>query len=185
MSDLEPADREGRELVLRRRLEECDAKRARYRELLEVNSEITSAAAWIAEVERERRNVERDLGRKPTPRQHTKNEIKALVRQLEDIVGTVAKADPEDKRAVYDELGVNLTYHQDGRVHVAARARVLRDRVGGTSWTERQRRRFTRFSTLRDASYAKRSGGQSTEPEGTTHSHRCPVTAEIRSKSAS
>jgi hypothetical protein len=99
--------------------------------LLEVNSEITSAAAWIAEVERERRNIERDLGRKPTPRKHTKNEIKALVRQLKDIVGTLASADPEDKRAVYDELGVNLTYHQDGRVHVAAGARVLRDRVGG------------------------------------------------------
>lgn len=85
--------------------------------------------------ERERRNIERDLGRKPTPRKHTKNEIKALVCQLKDIVGTLANADPEDKRAVYDELGVNLTYHQDGRVHVAAGARVLRDRVGGAIHT--------------------------------------------------
>jgi hypothetical protein len=91
----------------------------------------------IAEVERERRSIERDLGRKPTPRKHTKNEIKGLVRQLKDIVGTLANADPEDKRAVYDELGVNLTYHQDGRVHVAAGARVLRDRVGGPSSTRR------------------------------------------------
>ena len=95
------------------------------------DSEITSAAAWIAEVERERRSIERDLGRKSTPRKHTKNEIKALIRQLKDIVGTLAAAGPEDKRAVYDELGVNLTYHQDGRIHVAAGSRVLRDRVGG------------------------------------------------------
>ncbi|MDP9333981.1 MAG: recombinase family protein [Actinomycetota bacterium] len=131
VSDLDPQDHEGRELDLRRRLKECDAKLARYRALLEVNSEITSAATWIAEVERERRSIERDLGRKPTPRKHTKNEIKALVRQLKDIVGTLAKADPEDKRAIYDELGVNLTYHQDGRVHAAAGAHVLRDRVGG------------------------------------------------------
>src|SRR5579859_3734604 len=65
------------------------------------------------------RNIERDLGRKPTRRKHTKNEIKALVRQLKDIVGTLANAHPEDKRALYDELGVDLTYHQDGRVHVA------------------------------------------------------------------
>lgn len=36
-----------------------------------------------------------------------------------------------DKRAIYDELGVNLTYQPDGRVHVAAGARVLRVRVGG------------------------------------------------------
>jgi hypothetical protein len=76
-------------------------------------------------------------GRKPTPRKHTKNEIKALVRQLKDIAGTLANADPEDKRAIYDELGVNLTDHQDGRVHVAAGARVLRDRVGGSSRTVR------------------------------------------------
>jgi site-specific DNA recombinase len=131
VSDIEPPDNQGRELDLRRRLKECDAKLSKYRELLEVNSEITSAATWIAEVERERRSIERDLGRKPTPRKHTKNEIKALVRQLKDIVGTLANADPEDKRAIYDELGVNLTYHQDGRVHVAAGARVLRDRVGG------------------------------------------------------
>jgi len=92
-------------------------------------------ATWIAEVERERRSIERDLGRKPTSRKHTKNEIKALVRQLKDVVGALANADPEDKRAIYDELGVNLTYHRDGRVHVAAGAHVLRDRVGGGTRT--------------------------------------------------
>ncbi len=131
VSDLDPEDGEGREFDLRRRLKECDAKLARYRALLEHDSEITVVATWIAEVERERKSLERDLGRKPTPLKHTKNEIKALVRQLKDIVGALADADPEDKRAIYDELGVNLTYHQDGRVHVAAGSRVLRDRVGG------------------------------------------------------
>src|SRR5450432_2959281 len=30
--------------------------------------------------------IERDLGRMPTPRRHTTNEIRALVRQLKDIV---------------------------------------------------------------------------------------------------
>src|SRR4051812_28255188 len=66
VSDLDPSDADGRELDLRRRLKECDAELARYRELLEVDNEITSAATWIAEVERERRSIERDLGRKPT-----------------------------------------------------------------------------------------------------------------------
>ena len=33
------------------------------------------------------------------------------MRQLKDIVAVLADADPEDKRAIYDELGVNLTYH--------------------------------------------------------------------------
>jgi hypothetical protein len=38
-------------------------------------------------------------------------EIKALVREIKDIVSVLADADPEDKRAIYDELGVNLTHH--------------------------------------------------------------------------
>ena len=63
----------------------------------------------------------------------TNAEIKALVRQLKDIAAVLADADPEDKRAIYDELGVNLTYHPDGRVHVGAGARVLGVRVGGPS----------------------------------------------------
>ncbi len=125
VSDLEPEDDEGRQLDLRRRLRERDAKLARYRALLEQDADITVVATWIGEVERERKGLERELGRKPTTRKLTKSEIKALVRQLKDIVAVLADADPEDKRAIYDELGVNLTYHPDGRVHVGAAGRVL------------------------------------------------------------
>lgn len=49
------------------------------------------------------------------------------------MVESLAGADPADKRNIYDELGVDLTYHQDGRVHVAAGVHVLRDRVGGAT----------------------------------------------------
>jgi hypothetical protein len=69
---------------------ECDTKLARYRELLEQDADITVAATWIAEVERDRRVL-----------------------------------------ANYDELGVNLTYHPDGRVHVGAGAHGFGVRVGG------------------------------------------------------
>ncbi len=120
-----------RDLELRRQLEECDAKLTKYRALLEHDSDIAIAATWIAETERERRSLERELGRKPTARKLTKNEIKALVVQLRDIVAVLADADPLDKQAIYEELGVNLTYYPDGRVRVAAGARVLRVRVGG------------------------------------------------------
>ena len=51
----------------------------------------------------------------------------------------LADADPADKRAVYDELGVNLTYYPDGRAHVAAGSRVLGVRVGGAHWTRTTR----------------------------------------------
>jgi hypothetical protein len=82
-------------------------------------------------VERERKRLKRELGRKPTSRKLTATEIKTLVRQLKDIVAVLADADPEDKRAIYDELGVNLTYHPDGRVHVGVGGGVLGVRVGG------------------------------------------------------
>jgi hypothetical protein len=45
-------------------------------------------------VERERKRLERELGRMPTARKLTKAEIKALVRQLKDIVAVLADADP-------------------------------------------------------------------------------------------
>jgi site-specific DNA recombinase len=130
-SDVEPEEDEGRQLDLRRQLKECDAKLARYRALLEHDGDITVVATWIAEVERERKGLERDLGRKPTARKLTTDEIKALVRQLKDIVAVLADAEPADKRAIYDELGVNHTYYPDGRVHVGAGGRVLGVRVGG------------------------------------------------------
>jgi hypothetical protein len=75
VSDLEPEDAEGRQLDLRRQLKECATKLARYRELLAQDANITVAATWIADVERERKGIERDLGLKPTARKLTKLEL--------------------------------------------------------------------------------------------------------------
>ena len=134
-SDIEPEEEPGRELVLRRQLKECEAKLAKYRALLEQQPDITIVGSWIAEVERERKRLERDLGRKPTTRKLTTNEIKALVGQLKDIVAVLAEASPADKRAIYDELGVNLTYDPETKtVRAGAGApHVLRVGVGGES----------------------------------------------------
>ncbi len=74
-----PDDHGARDLELRRQLKECDAKLSKYRAFLEHDSDITIAATWIAEIEQERRRLERELGRKPTPHKLTENEIKALV----------------------------------------------------------------------------------------------------------
>jgi hypothetical protein len=94
----DPLGDELRVLDLRRQLKECDAKLARYRQLLEQDANIAVVATWIAEVE---------------------------------LVAVLADADPADKRAIYDELGVNLPYHPSGRVQVGAGGRVLGVRVGG------------------------------------------------------
>ena len=114
-------------------MKDCDAKLTKYRALLEQQPDITTVGSWIAEVERERKRLERELGRKPTTRKLTTNEIKALIGQLKDIVAVLADASPEDKRAIYDELGVNLTYHPETKMARAGAGapHVLRVGVGG------------------------------------------------------
>jgi hypothetical protein len=108
VSDLEPEDDEGRELDLRRQLKECDTKLAHYRHFSSrtptspwsrVGSARSSAIAGGSSV---------SSAAKPAVRKFTKAQIKALVRELKDIVAVLADADPDDKRAIYDELGVNL-----------------------------------------------------------------------------
>ena len=120
-----------------RQIKDCNAKLTKYRALLEQQPDITTVDSWIAEVESERKRLERELGRKPTTRKLTTNEIRALVSQLKDIVAVLADASPEDKRAIYDELGVNLTYHPESKtVRAGAGApHVLRVGVGGTTQT--------------------------------------------------
>jgi hypothetical protein len=49
---------------------------------------------------------------------------RALVASLRDITATLAAADPADKTAVYEEMGIDVTYHQDGQVLVESRPRV-------------------------------------------------------------
>ncbi|GAC1602031.1 MAG: recombinase family protein [Acidimicrobiales bacterium] len=130
----EPEPDDARELDLRRRLRECETKLLRYREVLEQGTDAAVVGDWIAEVDRERRNIERQLGHKPTDRALTALEVRALVSRLKDIVAVLGNADPELKRTVYDELGVRLTYDPNGEVHVeAGESRVLGVGVeGGT-----------------------------------------------------
>ena len=51
--------------------------------------------------------------------------------QPPDITATLAGADPADKAAVYEEMGIDVTYNQDGRILVESRPRVVTDGVGG------------------------------------------------------
>ena len=105
-----------------------------YRDVVERSADAPIIGDWIAEVEMERRSLERQLGRKPTERPLTQAEVSTLVARLKDIVAVLKTADPELKRSVYDELGVRLTDHPDGQVHVeAGQPHVPGVRVGGAS----------------------------------------------------
>ena len=118
---------------VRAAIAECDRKLARYRSLLDHDSDVTIAAKWIAETQRERRALEAQLGEQIPGGQLTKSQVKALVTGLRDIIDVLAEADPADKAKLYKELGVSLRYNPGGQVSVEAFSRGFTVRVeGGT-----------------------------------------------------
>ncbi len=108
------------ELATRRKLKECDAKLARYRQALEAGSDPSIVSGWIEEVKLERKAAELQLRRKRGDGRMTGEEIRSLVEQLKGIVGVLENAYPEDRRSIYQELNVSVHYHTDGRLHVKA-----------------------------------------------------------------
>ncbi len=121
---------DARQEAARRRLDDCNARLRRYRAALEAGADPIVVAGWIREVEGERVVAERELGTTEPQDRLTKSQVKALVRGLTDVVEALAHADPADKAAIYDELGVTMTYHPGGRVLVEARP-CTEERVGG------------------------------------------------------
>ena len=101
-----------------------------YRATVRTEPEAACAVGkWIAATNPERRRLEALLGRTPTTKL-TAEDIRALVASLHDITATLAAADPADKAKVYAEMGIDITYHHDGRVVVESRPRVVESGVG-------------------------------------------------------
>ncbi|MCB0991966.1 MAG: zinc ribbon domain-containing protein [Acidimicrobiales bacterium] len=106
--------------VARAKLTECDNKLAKYRQALEAGTDPTIVGEWIEEVRLARRAAELALQPNPGNNRLTATEIKTIVRQLKGIVAILATADPEDRKAVYRELNLAVTYHKDGHMQVTA-----------------------------------------------------------------
>lgn len=127
----DPAE-EALELATRRKLKQCDAKLAKYRQALEAGTDASIVSGWIEEVKLERKAAELQLHRKRGDLRLTDDEIRSLVDQLKGIVAILQTADSESRRAVYQELNVSIRYHTDGRLHVkAGPSSCTNDRVGG------------------------------------------------------
>lgn len=120
-----------REAALRAAIADCDRKLANYRALLDYEDAVTLAATWIADTQRERKNLERQLGQSVPGDRLTPKQVKALVNALRDIVAVLAEAEPSDKAELYDQLGISLVYDPDGTVTVESRPRGVTVRVGG------------------------------------------------------
>jgi site-specific DNA recombinase len=122
---------EKRDADLRVAIAECDRKLRNYRALLDHEDAVTVAAGWIADTQRERKALDRQLGQHIPGGELTAKEVKALVTALRDIVEVLAEADPADKGELYRQLGVSLRYRPDGTVSVSTQPRGLQERVGG------------------------------------------------------
>jgi hypothetical protein len=108
-------DQEAQERRIQDRIRKLNQELDSYMTIIRTESEAApTVGKWIAETDQERRRLEALLGRTPTTTL-TAEDIKALVASLQDITATLAAADPTDKAKVYAEMGIDITYHQDGR----------------------------------------------------------------------
>ncbi|MCP4958737.1 MAG: hypothetical protein GY925_05635 [Actinomycetia bacterium] len=115
----EPAE-QNRIAAARTKLAECDNELAKHRQALETGTDPTIVGEWIEEIRLARRAAELALQQTPDSNRLTATEIKTIVRQLKGIADILANAEPEDRKAIYSELNLAVTYHQDGRMKVTA-----------------------------------------------------------------
>ena len=118
-----------------KKIHDCDRRLNQYQAVLDADADPKIVARWMAQVQRERHDLEAQLGRTVPGGKLTAPQVRALVKALHDIVAVLAEADPDDRDDLYTELGVNLTYHPEGRVRVEMKPRGVRVRVGGASAT--------------------------------------------------
>lgn len=124
---------DGRAEAPRRTIAECDARLARYREALEVGTDPAVVDQWISEVQAERRAAEEELLRRPRAPALTKDDIRAIIERLADLVGVLEADEPAKKATLYESLGLALKYEpRKRRVLVEADLGGVRPvRVGG------------------------------------------------------
>ena len=104
----------------RKKLKECDDKLVKYRQALEAGTDPAIVSQWITEVKLARKAAQVALRPKSTDGRLTAAEIKDLLSQLKGIVAILANAEPQDPKAVYNELNIAIVYHDDGRIQASA-----------------------------------------------------------------
>lgn len=130
----EPATEEADDAAAARQvLVDCDARLARYREALEAGTDPVVVARWIGEVQAERSAAEVELHRRRSAAALTEDDVRAMVESVGNLVGVLEAADPAKKAALYESLGLDLSYEPSKRrVLVEADLGGVRPvRVGG------------------------------------------------------
>ncbi|WP_280382768.1 recombinase family protein [Nocardia wallacei] len=107
-------------------LAECDQKLARHRAALEAGADPKLVAEWTREVQRERDVVANRItainAQVATTHKMNPEEIRQLVDNIGGLLAILRTADPNDKREIYRQLGLKLTYNHNTRTVVAEAA---------------------------------------------------------------
>ncbi|MFI6298347.1 recombinase family protein [Nonomuraea sp. NPDC050790] len=105
---------------LRKRLSQCDRKISQYRSALDAGGDPVEISSWINETKSERARLEGELKAVPAAQRVSAEEIRSMLEEVGDLVRLVGEADPNDKAALYTQLGLKLTYYP-GKQYVEAR----------------------------------------------------------------
>ncbi|MEX0667074.1 MAG: hypothetical protein WD313_01950, partial [Acidimicrobiia bacterium] len=116
---------------LKQKINDCDRRLRQYQAVLDEGADPKIVARWMTQVQRERRELETQLGARTPGGKLTPSQVQALIGALYDIVTVLGEAAPDDRAHLYSKLGVNLTYFPEGRVDVQMRPRGVNVRVGG------------------------------------------------------
>ena len=117
--------RDAAQEAARRTLADCDRRLDRYRAALEAGTDPALVARWTAEVNVERIAAQSQLRQATGRTRMTTDEINTLVTGLGHLADVLRRADPADKAAVYQQLGLTMTYeHETHRLQVESRPDV-------------------------------------------------------------
>ena len=94
-------------------IDDCDARLARYQAALDAGADPQTVAEWTRQVKTERAAaLARDASqiRRQASRRLTEDDIRALIISLGDLRDVIRAADPAVKAAIYEQLGLKVTY---------------------------------------------------------------------------
>ncbi|HZO65990.1 MAG TPA: recombinase family protein [Kribbellaceae bacterium] len=98
-------------IQLRRVVDDCDIKIARYRAALDAGADPVLVAGWITETTAIRATTLARIGIAAGPPQRlNEDQIAAIVDGLGTLLGILRAADPRDKAEVYSRIGLRMTY---------------------------------------------------------------------------
>lgn len=99
------------------KIAECDAKLSHHRAAIEAGVDPVLVAEWSSQTRAELDAARQQLAiaRKAKANALTEDEITHLTESLQAITGMLADPAEPGKNRLYDQLGVRLTYHPEGR----------------------------------------------------------------------